>query len=162
MPNDLVAASNSRRRPHIKLTGDRILFLVIIIGVGTGKAISSYLGQSTVPTTLEWLLGVLFAVLCSCLAWMERDADHPIAPWFFEVDYSTQIKTAGLYTGTIGGILVGQAVLSWKISSIAYDVLERTYPEMDENLKELLIVGFGVSITVFIIGFIVKVLLRYS
>lgn len=55
-----LALSSSERK--VKLTGYRLLNIVTIAGFGITKAVLSYRGYSIVPTTLDWLSGVFFAI----------------------------------------------------------------------------------------------------
>lgn len=49
--------TNRRWRPE--LTGYRILTVLLTAGFGLSKAILSYRGLSTAPTTVDWLYGVV-------------------------------------------------------------------------------------------------------
>ena len=58
----LITESMSIKGPFIvQVTAYRILF-TFFITAGFGKAILSYRGFSTSPTTLDWLFGVLFKI----------------------------------------------------------------------------------------------------
>ncbi len=46
----------------IKLTGYRLLNMGVVFGFGLTKAILTYVGQSTVPATLDWVSGALLVV----------------------------------------------------------------------------------------------------
>jgi hypothetical protein len=50
--------------PIVKVTAWRALNTIVIFGFGMGKAVSTYLGYSTVPTTLDWIFGVMWALMC--------------------------------------------------------------------------------------------------
>ena len=57
------ADSNLLFKPkHPALTGYRILVTLCVVGLGTLKAGLSYRGNSTEPTTIEWVLGVVITV----------------------------------------------------------------------------------------------------
>jgi len=47
----------------IELTGYRILYVAVILGFGSWKAVASYHGQSVMPTTLDWVAGTFLAVV---------------------------------------------------------------------------------------------------
>lgn len=47
----------------VKLTGYRLLNMTIIFSFGIIKGILTYMGQSTTPTTLDWVSGALLAVV---------------------------------------------------------------------------------------------------
>jgi hypothetical protein len=55
--------TSAHKRWHPRLTGYRILTVVLTAGFGLSKAALSYCGQSTVPTTLDWLYGVVVFLL---------------------------------------------------------------------------------------------------
>jgi len=71
----------------VKLTGYRLLNIVLIFSIGVAKAVLTYQGKSTAPTTLDWVLGVLLAIILYWLGIYER-VDLPILFWFFHRDYS--------------------------------------------------------------------------
>jgi len=48
----------------VKLTGYRLLNMGVVFAFGLSKAILTYMGQSAVPTTLDWVSGALLAVWC--------------------------------------------------------------------------------------------------
>jgi hypothetical protein len=48
--------ANKPWRP--KLTGYRLLYIVLTAGFGISKAVLSYEGYSTAPNTLDWIYGV--------------------------------------------------------------------------------------------------------
>ncbi|KAH9175797.1 hypothetical protein EDB89DRAFT_1847158 [Lactarius sanguifluus] len=68
-----------------KLTGYRLLNITIVFSFGIAKAILSYKGRSTEPTTLDWVGGALLAVFLYWIGLYEqRDARR--WEWFFHVD----------------------------------------------------------------------------
>jgi len=77
------------RRPLllVKLTGYHLLNITVITSFGTDKAVLSYQGQSVVPTTLDWILGVVFSIGLYWLGQYES-VEPPVLPWLFEYDYS--------------------------------------------------------------------------
>jgi len=46
----------------VKLTGYRLLNMGVVFVFGLTKAVLTYMGQSAVPTTLDWVSGALLAV----------------------------------------------------------------------------------------------------
>lgn len=52
-----------RRSWHQSLTGYRLLVIALTAIFGLSKAVLSYRGQSTVPTTLDWMYGVVVFLL---------------------------------------------------------------------------------------------------
>lgn len=53
----------SSPKPLVKINLWRILNTVFLLGVGVAKAVVSYQGGSTASTTLDWAIGVLWAVV---------------------------------------------------------------------------------------------------
>ena len=47
----------------VKLTGYRLLNMMTVFSFGIIKGIITYMGQSTAPTTLDWVSGALLAVM---------------------------------------------------------------------------------------------------
>ena len=47
----------------VKLTGYRLLNMMTVFSFGIIKTILTYMGQSTAPTTLDWVSGALLAVV---------------------------------------------------------------------------------------------------
>ncbi|KAJ6493296.1 hypothetical protein C8R45DRAFT_989331 [Mycena sanguinolenta] len=74
------------QRAHPRLTAYRILFFVLTAGLGGIKAVSSYQGNVTVPTTFDWVYGI---VVVSALDWLglyQEECPGKLPPWLFEVD----------------------------------------------------------------------------
>ncbi|KAJ6460294.1 hypothetical protein C8R45DRAFT_1180458 [Mycena sanguinolenta] len=74
------------QRAHPRLTVYRILFFVLTAGLGGIKAVSSYQGYVTVPTTFDWVYGI---VVVSGLDWLglyQDECPGRLPPWLFEVD----------------------------------------------------------------------------
>jgi hypothetical protein len=51
----------------VKLTGYRLLNIIVITTVVGWKAVLSYQGQSVAPTTLDWITGGVLTLGCVCL-----------------------------------------------------------------------------------------------
>ena len=47
----------------VELTGYRLLTTGVILGIGVPKAVFSYNGQALISTTLDWLAGVILALM---------------------------------------------------------------------------------------------------
>ncbi|KAF8215284.1 hypothetical protein K438DRAFT_1749340 [Mycena galopus ATCC 62051] len=70
---------NSERnpqRPQVKLTPWRATNTVFLLVLGVYKAAGTYLGQTTGPTTADWIVGVLWALI---VYWVE-----PMVPFYEE------------------------------------------------------------------------------
>ncbi|KAI0281185.1 hypothetical protein BGY98DRAFT_225091 [Russula aff. rugulosa BPL654] len=72
----------------VELTGYRLLTTGVILGVGVPKAVYSYNGQALISTTLDWLAGVIFALI---LFWLGEAKRPGLFPLFFHVDYAPSI-----------------------------------------------------------------------
>ncbi|KAF8318424.1 hypothetical protein DL93DRAFT_2035929, partial [Clavulina sp. PMI_390] len=69
-----------------KITGYRILTTTIILGFGLAKASLSYMGRTVVPITLEWVMGVLVAIILYWIGFYEAPRTK-VSPAFFQRDY---------------------------------------------------------------------------
>jgi hypothetical protein len=49
--------------PAPKITAWRLLNSSVILVFGISKAVSTYLGYSSLPTTLDWILGVMWVLM---------------------------------------------------------------------------------------------------
>lgn len=74
----------------VKLTGYRLLNMTTVFSFGIIKGILTYMGQSTAPTTLDWVSGALLAVM---LYWIGLyEARHSRKwEWFFRIDLAPAI-----------------------------------------------------------------------
>lgn len=48
--------------PLVKVTVFRLLYTYAILVFGSVKAVMAYRGSNTIPTTIEWISGVVFAI----------------------------------------------------------------------------------------------------
>ena len=46
----------------VKLMGYRVVFMATVLSFGTVKTILNYMGQSSAPTTLDWVAGTFLTV----------------------------------------------------------------------------------------------------
>ena len=46
----------------VPLTGNTLFTISWILGLGIPKAVYSYRGQSVVPTTIDWIVGIIFTL----------------------------------------------------------------------------------------------------
>jgi len=88
--------------PGVKLTGYRLLNIVVIFTIGTAKYMLSLKGQSIAPTGLEWAGGLVLAVLLYWIGLYEA-VKLPRWGWFFHVDWAPGIGFAS--KGFLGGVL---------------------------------------------------------
>ncbi|KAJ2918714.1 hypothetical protein MD484_g1676, partial [Candolleomyces efflorescens] len=99
---------------HPPVTAYRIIVTAAAIWFGTAKAMLSYRGQPTTPTTVEWAYGVVVTVILYSLGLYETSANE-VLPWLFTTDYSLQITTGGLAIGFTAIHLVGLSGAGWWI-----------------------------------------------
>ncbi|KAF7326432.1 C6 finger domain [Mycena sanguinolenta] len=74
--------------PMIKVTVWRLLNTIVVLGLGIYKAVAAYLGQQTAPTTLDWVIGVLWTVTGYWVSFLEDAQLGPRGRWFFTQDHS--------------------------------------------------------------------------
>lgn len=91
----------------VKLTGYRLLNVLVIASFVAWKAALSYQGQSFAPTTLDWITGGVLTLgcvilhnvqkslvmYCNRLWWLGlyESVKPPVLPWLFSWDYSRDI-----------------------------------------------------------------------
>ncbi|KAI0263238.1 hypothetical protein BC834DRAFT_324666 [Gloeopeniophorella convolvens] len=75
----------------IKLTGYRLLNIIVLIAVGLAKFILSLKGQSATPTGLEWMAGSILAAILYWLGLYEA-VEPPRWIWFLHTDYAPAIS----------------------------------------------------------------------
>jgi hypothetical protein len=52
------------QKPHTTITPWRVLNSALVLGLGSYKAITTYQGQSIGPTTTDWIVGVVWTLMC--------------------------------------------------------------------------------------------------
>ncbi|KAJ7509651.1 hypothetical protein B0H11DRAFT_1960501 [Mycena galericulata] len=86
----ITSDAGRRDRPQVKITPWRVLNTVFIVAAGVYKAAATYLGQTTGPTTADWIVGVVWALMylsaSTCLVELMTAAILESAYWvtFFE------------------------------------------------------------------------------
>ncbi|KAH9957342.1 hypothetical protein BC827DRAFT_1226389 [Russula dissimulans] len=74
----------------LELTGYRLFTTSVIIGVGIPKAVCTHNGQSLISPTLDWVGGIIFAIIFFWLG--EIGANRPeLFPLFFQTDFGPPI-----------------------------------------------------------------------
>jgi len=77
---------DSKRPPlGVPLTGYLLFTISWILGLLVPKAVYSYRGQTVIPTTLDWVGGIVFAFISLGLGEI-KDKRPELFPRFFEVD----------------------------------------------------------------------------
>ncbi|KAJ7902415.1 hypothetical protein B0H13DRAFT_2663740 [Mycena leptocephala] len=65
----------------------RLLNTVVVLGVGAYKAVTTYLGQTTGPTTADWIIGVAWTLIAYWVSFFD-DPTPSQSSWFFASDVS--------------------------------------------------------------------------
>ncbi|KAF7369073.1 hypothetical protein MVEN_00234100 [Mycena venus] len=89
--------SAQRRSPKVKVTAWRLLNTFLLLGLGIYKAMASYRGQETAPTTLDWIIGVLWALIAYWVSFLEDAELGPEWRWFLTHDVSGIFRTPLLF-----------------------------------------------------------------
>ncbi|KAJ7932939.1 hypothetical protein B0H13DRAFT_2512805 [Mycena leptocephala] len=69
------------------ITPWRVLNTVIVLGVGAYKAVTTYLGQTTGPTTADWIIGVAWTLIAYWVSFFDDPTPNQ-SNWFFARDVS--------------------------------------------------------------------------
>ncbi|KAH9987645.1 hypothetical protein BJV74DRAFT_885551 [Russula compacta] len=90
--NKTLDEDQRNRRPPlgVKLTGYRLLNMIVILVFGIWKAVASYRGESIISTTLDWVGGTLMAFTLY-YAGLFQEERPLIFPRFFQVDWAPHI-----------------------------------------------------------------------
>jgi len=125
MPGDPAVESQhlpAEPRPPllVKVTGYRLLNVIVILAFGLSKGVMEYTGRSLVSTTLDWIMGVVLAIALWWLGLYET-VNPPIWPLFFHRDYSGPVFSVirgGIFsTRHSGSITIGSGPLAPKLGS---------------------------------------------
>ncbi|KAF7357774.1 hypothetical protein MVEN_00823400 [Mycena venus] len=83
-----VGSDQSRMSPraHPRLTAYRILCFALTAGFGAVKAVLSYRGQTTAPTTLDWIYGIIVGSALYWLGLYEEECPGKLPDWIFKTD----------------------------------------------------------------------------
>ncbi|KAJ7743626.1 hypothetical protein B0H16DRAFT_1561134 [Mycena metata] len=84
------------KEPKVKVTLWRLLNTAILLMLGIWKAAATYKGQITAPTTLDWIIGVLWALISYWLGIIEQE-NPACVPWLFERDSSHDLRVVLLW-----------------------------------------------------------------
>jgi len=99
---DTIFGPIETRSPRIRITAWRLFNTVVILSLGMTKAFYTYMGYVSTPTTLDWIIGVTWAIISYWVGLLESESPS-IAPWLFEED---------LYRNGVLDVLVGSAFLT--------------------------------------------------
>ncbi|KAK7050470.1 hypothetical protein R3P38DRAFT_1758166 [Favolaschia claudopus] len=94
--------------PRVKVTPWRLLNTFLVLGLGIYKSISTYRGQDTAPTTIDWILGVLWALIAYWVSFLENADLGPRGQFFFASDVSGALVTflLCLIAACVGGLII--------------------------------------------------------
>ncbi|KAJ7032865.1 hypothetical protein C8F04DRAFT_958327 [Mycena alexandri] len=81
------------KEAEVKITLWRLINTAILLVLGIWKAATTYRGQSTAPTTLDWIVGVLWALISYWVGIIEQE-NPACALWLFERDSSHVLRTS--------------------------------------------------------------------
>ncbi|KAJ7045132.1 hypothetical protein C8F04DRAFT_1067826 [Mycena alexandri] len=101
-------------KPHVDITPWRSLNTIVVLGLGTCKISAAFRGQTTVPTTLEWITGVVWLLIAYWLGFSEKGDPS----WFLSRDISGALSFAMLAILGVVGVLYVLFVMYLVLSSI--------------------------------------------
>ncbi|KDR69108.1 hypothetical protein GALMADRAFT_272226 [Galerina marginata CBS 339.88] len=97
---------------RVRITSWRAINTVFLLGVGIGKAVSAYGGGSTIPTTLDLIGGVAWALASSWASVLENE--HPqIWPWMFQYEILTAAGLIALREVLLGLLILFMALVGF-------------------------------------------------
>jgi len=132
--------------PRVKLTGYRLLNILVIFTIGLAKFILSLEGRSVTPTGLEWAGGSVLTILLYWIGLYEA-VEPPIWEWFFHLDRAPAIIIFSKCF--LGGALFSlwttlPIVLVYTIYAIAFFTIFSDPPRWPFVIISLVIVFLGV------------------
>ncbi|TDL13660.1 hypothetical protein BD410DRAFT_846728 [Rickenella mellea] len=95
--------------PHPSITGYRILLVLITTTFGSIKAVLSYQGHTTSPTTLDWAFGVVIIIGLYWLGLYQMSTVQ-VLPALFDTDYTPVIQRF-LLLSFAGGFQLGYVLI---------------------------------------------------
>jgi len=134
----------------VKLTVYRLLNITILFSIGIIKGILTYKGQSTAPTTLDWIGGALLAALLYWIGLYE-DRDTKKGEWFFQADlapaigYCTKLFVAGVMWPLffLDGIFVYVLSMGSLLGILTSIILNLCLPHILRSHSQLVGIPFG-------------------
>ncbi|KAJ7932900.1 hypothetical protein B0H13DRAFT_2307179 [Mycena leptocephala] len=118
------------------ITPWRLLNTVFVLGVGAYKAVATYLGQTTGPTTADWIIGVAWALFAYWVSFFDDPTPNQ-SSWFFTRDVSR-----------LSGKLLGLVLAGLYLSPMLFANFERQG-------------NIGAPITLFLFGMLSPFLLNF-
>ncbi|KAJ7626651.1 hypothetical protein DFH06DRAFT_1481101 [Mycena polygramma] len=89
--SEALSLGNDTHAPQtqaMKITPWRFLNTIVILALGIYKAVATYHGQTTAPTTTDWITGVVWTLISYWISFVEQD--NPEA-WFFGRDLAPSL-----------------------------------------------------------------------
>lgn len=120
----------------VKLTGYRLLNMSVVFTFGMVKAILTYMGQSAMPTTLDWIGGAFLAVILYWVGLYESECSKKWE-WFFQVDLTRAICYCVLrFMGGVLGVLfaIQGSLTITSLSSVPIFLLVYFLPGVSRDL----------------------------
>ncbi|KAJ7465912.1 hypothetical protein FB451DRAFT_1402326 [Mycena latifolia] len=134
------------QRRRVKITPWRILNTAVLLILGTTKALSTFLGQTSVPNNLDWTLGVVWALISYWVSIIEQETPE-VAPWFFTADFSRLVRLG--FAGFCVTLIIGAF---W---AVVYGLMALTFGRLiHPPILHGLSVGF--------VGFIILILSGFA
>jgi len=122
IPSSIVYDSAPRPLLLVKLTGYRILTVVLTVAFVAAKAVMAYQGKRA-GTTLDWVFAGVVAIGLWWIGLYET-VNPPIWPWLFHYDYATPLILLRLYFCTWNILYATTlAVIFRKVYSVAITVV---------------------------------------
>jgi len=97
---------------RVKLTGYRLLTIIVIASFGTAKAVLAFRGKSASPTALDWWMGVF----CTIGLWwlgLYENINPPVAVWFFHTDCAPGVINFSLQIVGSTALYLGLFLFYW-------------------------------------------------
>ncbi|KAF8215278.1 hypothetical protein K438DRAFT_1926798 [Mycena galopus ATCC 62051] len=152
-------AERNPQGPEAKLTPWRVTNTVVVLVFGVYKAVATYFGQMTGPTTADWIVGVLWALI---VYWVE-----PMVPFYKEhrtEDDSEpeEFSLHWLFTQEVSGAVLVIPFLAFLSFSTLVVALTKVLPVLVEAThldSDLVRVLFTMVVLMFYMAFFVLSLL---
>ncbi|KAF7351830.1 hypothetical protein MVEN_01144100 [Mycena venus] len=108
------------QKQHTAITPWRLLDSALILGLGGYKTLTTYQGQTTGPTTADWIVGVVWALISYWVSFFE-DPTASHSSWFFSADLC-EIVFSVVVNLAIWGFIAGGGVIAFAILHAALNI----------------------------------------
>ncbi|KAJ7453223.1 hypothetical protein FB451DRAFT_1520450 [Mycena latifolia] len=112
------APAAAPQRCRVEITPWRILNTAVLLILGTTKALSTFLGQTSAPNNLEWTIGVVWALISYWVSLVEQETPE-VASWFFTADFSGVVRLgfAGFFVALVVAIFWSAFIRQYSMGS---------------------------------------------